>query len=103
MIGAQLSYTCLILGIIIGLSLGAISTWYSIKKAKTPEERSHTLQTSTAIWLAMVAFLLMPLILEQRGIITYTWRIVGLMIYFVGLIPAIFYVKRKLAILRAES
>ncbi len=102
MTGAQIGLIGGVVGSLIGIAGGVFGTWLSIKNTKTSEERAFMVHAALAMWLAIVALLLLPLILEMRGVLPSMWRMVGMAIFFLGLGPSILYVNRKSAELRGE-
>ena len=102
MTGQQIGLIAGILGSLIGLAGGAIGTFLCIKNTRTPAERAFMVQAAVAIWLAIIALLLMPMILEMRGLIAPWVHWIGLAVFFIGLGPAVAYTNRRGAELRGK-
>ena len=86
-----------ILGSLIGVLGGAISTWCSIKNTKGPRERAFVVRASALCWLEVLIFLVGMWLVpapSKYGLIA---------IYVVALVLAVRYWNRRQAAIRAEE
>jgi drug/metabolite transporter (DMT)-like permease len=103
MTDAQMGIIGGVLGSLIGLAGGVIGSYYSIKNTRTPEERAFMVQAVIVFWLAGIALVILPVVLEVRGLIAPWWRWVGMTLFLCGLGPMIAYTNRRCNQLGGQS
>lgn len=91
------------LGVLGGLAGGIYGTYCSIQNTKTPAERSFVLRYSIAVWLAVLLLIVLPLVLRFAGLIDMWLSWAAWALFFLLLVPSIFWANRRQAALRAED
>jgi Ca2+/Na+ antiporter len=90
-------------GTVIGLLGAAIGIYFGIKGTKMPAERSFAIKYVIGGCVAWILLIGLPLVLSLIGIIPSGLSWATLTLFFILLVPAIFWGNRRQAALRGEK
>ena len=90
-------------GSTIGVLGGAFGMYCGIKSTQTPAERRFLINST--IWMGIVAILLivLPMVLAHIGVIPQWLFWMTFALFYILLLPTIFWANKRVATLRAEK
>lgn len=91
-----------IVGSAIGVLGGVIGTYFSIKSTKTTAERKFVMKCALGAWVTVALLIILPLLLFLAGIIPQWFYWVTFILFYILLIPSIFWANKHQATLRKE-
>ena len=91
------------LGPIIGVLGGAFGTYCSVKNTETPAERQFMVKSAVAVWVGLLLLGGLPFLLWKLGAIPGWSYWIFVALFFVLLVPSIFYINKRQAQLRGTA
>jgi len=92
-----------IIGSAIGVLGGVIGTYFSIKNTKTVAERRFAVKCAFAVWIAFTLLIGLPLGLWLVGLIPRWLSWVAYTLFYILLVPTIFWTAKHQAALREKQ
>jgi Ca2+/Na+ antiporter len=92
-----------IVGSAIGVSGGIIGTYFSIKNTKTATERRFAVKCALGVWVAVTLLIGLPLVLWLVGAIPQWLYWVTFALFYILLVPTIFWAEKHQVVLRKEK
>lgn len=92
-----------IIGPAVGLLGAGFGSYCGIKGTKTPAERRFVVRCAIAMWIAGSLLIGLPLLLSLIDIIPVWSYWMAFALFFILLVPAIFWMNKRQATLRGEE
>jgi len=92
-----------IIGSVIGVSGAIIGTYFSIKNTKTAAERKFAVKCALGAWIASILLIVLPLALWLVGLIPLWLYLAAYTLFYILLVPTIFWMEKRQVALRKEK
>jgi len=92
-----------IVGSAIGVLGGAIGTYFSIKNTKTAAERRFAVKCALGVWVACTLLIVLPLVLWLVGVIPQWLHWATYILFYILLVPTIFWTAKHQVAPRNEK
>lgn len=92
-----------IVGSAIGVLGAIIGTYFSIKNTKTAAERRFAVKCALGVWVAGTLSIGLPLVLWLVGLIPQWLHWAAYAMFYILLVPTIFWAEKHQAVLRKEK